>query len=232
MERFCVFDIETASLAEAETYLPSPKARANLKDPVKIEADLREKTAASLERAALDPDLCRIVAAGWEVDGTAESAVCEDAAQERELLERFDSPRTGRWQDAGASPGSFPPRLTGVNDAYAPTAGGQLIGDRQPDDASTNHQTIGHRTSPAPPILRDSYNQPLIVSLEPHGDEAWRVPCADASQYQFDVRARGAKPGCRRCAWTYRSSRRSSNSSTRPRNRSLPSMTTTGTHAS
>ncbi len=50
MERFCVFDIETANLAEAETYLPPPKARANLKDPVKIEADLREKTAASLER--------------------------------------------------------------------------------------------------------------------------------------------------------------------------------------
>ena len=89
MERFCVFDIETVSLAEAETYLPPPKARANLKDPVKIEADLREKTAASLERAALDPDLCRIVAAAWECDGKAESAVCEDATQERELLERF-----------------------------------------------------------------------------------------------------------------------------------------------
>ena len=89
MERFCVFDIETASLAEAETYLPPPKPRANLKDPVKIEADLLEKTAASLERAALDPDLCRIVAAGWDCDGQAESAVCEDAAQERELLERF-----------------------------------------------------------------------------------------------------------------------------------------------
>ena len=89
MERFCVFDIETVSLAEAETYLPPPKARANLKDPVKIKADLREKTAANLERAALDPDLCRIVAAAWECDGQAESAVCEDAAQERELLERF-----------------------------------------------------------------------------------------------------------------------------------------------
>ena len=89
MERFCVFDIETAPLAEAETYLPPPKARANLKDPVKIEADLREKTAANLERAALDPDLCRIVAAAWDCDGQAESAVCADDAQERILLERF-----------------------------------------------------------------------------------------------------------------------------------------------
>ena len=89
MERFCVFDIETAPLAEAETYLPAPKARANLRDPVKIEADLREKTTANLERAALDPDLCRIVAAAWDCDGQAESAVCADDEQERLLLERF-----------------------------------------------------------------------------------------------------------------------------------------------
>ena len=89
MERFCVFDIETAPLADAEVYLPLPKPRANLKDPVKIEADIREKTATLLDRAALDPDLCRIVAAGWDCNGTAESAVCEDASQERLLLERF-----------------------------------------------------------------------------------------------------------------------------------------------
>ena len=89
MERFCVFDIETAPLAEAEAYLPPPKPRANLKDPAKIEADIREKTASLLDRAALDPDLCRIVAGGWDCDGTAESAVCVDVDEERRLLERF-----------------------------------------------------------------------------------------------------------------------------------------------
>ena len=89
MERFCVFDIETVPLADAEVYLESPKPRANLKDPAKIEADMAEKQAALLARAALDPDLCRIVAAGWDGDGRAESAVCEDTAQERLLLERF-----------------------------------------------------------------------------------------------------------------------------------------------
>ena len=89
MERFCVFDIETAPLADAEGYLPSPKPRANLKDPVKIETDIAEKTASLLDRAALDPDLCRIVAAGWDCDGTVESAVCENAPQEQLLLERF-----------------------------------------------------------------------------------------------------------------------------------------------
>ena len=89
MERFCVFDIETAPLAEAEIYLEPPKPRANLKDPAKIAADLAEKATAMLERAALDPDLCRIVAAGWDCDGTAESAVCADAPHERLLLERF-----------------------------------------------------------------------------------------------------------------------------------------------
>jgi hypothetical protein len=89
MERFCVFDIETVRLAEAETYLEPPKPRANLKDPAKIAADVTEKTTALLERAALDPDLCRIVAVGWEGGGLAESAVCENAVEERRVLERF-----------------------------------------------------------------------------------------------------------------------------------------------
>ena len=89
MERFCVFDIETVPLADAETYVEPPKPRANLKDPVKIAADVAEKTTALLDRAALDPDLCQVVAVGWECDGVAESAVAEDAAQERGLLERF-----------------------------------------------------------------------------------------------------------------------------------------------
>ena len=65
IERFCVFDIETAPLADAEAYLPTPRPRGNLKDPAKIEADLAAKAAAALDKAALDPDLCRIVAAGW-----------------------------------------------------------------------------------------------------------------------------------------------------------------------
>ena len=89
MERFCVFDIETAPLADAEVYIEPPKPRGNLKDPAKIEADLAEKTAALLDRAALDPDLCRIVAAGWDCDGAVESAVCADASEERRVLERF-----------------------------------------------------------------------------------------------------------------------------------------------
>ncbi len=89
MERFCVFDIETAPLVDADVYLPTPKPRANLKDPAKIEADLAAKAAAALDKAALDPDLCRIVAAGWECDGMVESAVCQAPGEERRLLERF-----------------------------------------------------------------------------------------------------------------------------------------------
>ncbi len=89
IERFCVFDIETAPLADAEAYLPTPTPRANLRDPAKIEADLADKAAAALDKAALDPDLCRIVAAGWECDGMVESAVCREPGEERRLLERF-----------------------------------------------------------------------------------------------------------------------------------------------
>ena len=89
IERFCVFDIETAPLADAELYLPTPRPRANLKDPAKIEADLAEKAAAALDKAALDPDLCRIVAAAWECDEIVDSAVSQEPGEERRLLERF-----------------------------------------------------------------------------------------------------------------------------------------------
>ena len=89
IERFCIFDIETVPLADAEAYLPTPRPRANLRDPAKIEADLADKAAAALDKAALDPDLCRIVAAAWECDGIVESAVCQEPGEERRLLERF-----------------------------------------------------------------------------------------------------------------------------------------------
>ena len=38
MERFRVFDIETAALADAADYIVPPKPRANLKCPAKIAA--------------------------------------------------------------------------------------------------------------------------------------------------------------------------------------------------
>ena len=57
-----IFDIETAPLADAAEYLEPASAPANYKDPEKIAAYIAEKNRDALAKAALDPDLCRIVA--------------------------------------------------------------------------------------------------------------------------------------------------------------------------
>jgi predicted PolB exonuclease-like 3'-5' exonuclease len=60
-----VFDIETAPLPDAATYLEPITAPANYRDPQTIATYIAEKRAEHLERASLDPDLCRVVAIGW-----------------------------------------------------------------------------------------------------------------------------------------------------------------------
>jgi len=91
---FIVFDIETASLEDAVDYLESVETPANYKDPVKIAAYLVEKQADQLAKCALDVDLCRVVAIGWQEEGRVPNAVVlKDADQEaealRDLWERF-----------------------------------------------------------------------------------------------------------------------------------------------
>lgn len=92
--RRIVLDIETVALDDAGEYIPGPvqvdppdlttiTAAKNLTDPAKIAASLAQRTAAAMTEyeeqhakaqahyqkaladAALDPDLCRIVAIGW-----------------------------------------------------------------------------------------------------------------------------------------------------------------------
>lgn len=59
-----ILDIETAPLAEAAQYLEPVEAPSNYKDPVKIEEYVRTKQREQLARAALDPDLCSVIAIG------------------------------------------------------------------------------------------------------------------------------------------------------------------------
>lgn len=59
------FDLETVPLDGALAWAPTPKARGNLKDPEKIEADLAGKLATATARLSLDPYGCRIVVLGW-----------------------------------------------------------------------------------------------------------------------------------------------------------------------
>jgi hypothetical protein len=70
-----VIDIETAPLPDAAGYLEPAEAPSNYKDPAKIEAYCAEKNAENLGRAALDCDLCQIVAVGWQREDWNEPVV-------------------------------------------------------------------------------------------------------------------------------------------------------------
>lgn len=59
------FDIETAPMAGAADWIEPGEAPANYKDAEKIRAYIEAAQVRELEKAALDLDLCRIVAIGW-----------------------------------------------------------------------------------------------------------------------------------------------------------------------
>jgi hypothetical protein len=89
--RHVITDVETAPLADAESMLPEFKHNAGTKDAVKQAEQIAEKRAKALADAALDPDLCRIVAIGswWDEDDAPRLELCEDEEQERDALYAF-----------------------------------------------------------------------------------------------------------------------------------------------
>src|SRR5262252_598507 len=85
-----VFDIETASIADAGEYIEPPAPPSNYKDAEKIAAYVTEKHAELIARAALDPDLTRIVALGIQGgDEGAQVIIAADEDAERQLLCAF-----------------------------------------------------------------------------------------------------------------------------------------------
>ncbi len=60
-----IFDIETVAIDDAATYIEPVSAPSNYRDEDKIAAYIRKAERDQLAKAALDPDLCRIVAIGW-----------------------------------------------------------------------------------------------------------------------------------------------------------------------
>ena len=98
-----VFDLETAPIADAADYLEPVAAPANYKDPEKIAAYIAEAQQKALDKAALDLDLCRIVAIGFD-DSTATSRLDPTVytaalgePEERAMLRQF-------WQVVGDRP--------------------------------------------------------------------------------------------------------------------------------
>ena len=89
-----VLDLETAPLADAAEYVEPATAPSNYKAPEKIAAYVADKTAERVQNAALDADLCRIVALGtWaHVDGPEDGyqcTICRDVEEERAALVAF-----------------------------------------------------------------------------------------------------------------------------------------------
>ncbi len=66
MSNYLVLDIATAPLEDAGDYLTDPiEAPSNYKDQAKIDAYIANARQAKLDKAALDPDLCRISGVAW-----------------------------------------------------------------------------------------------------------------------------------------------------------------------
>lgn len=84
------FDIETCGLPNAADFLDPVTPDARLKDPEKIAADIEAKTAARLEKLALDWNVGRIAALGWWIQATGTDVwICRTEDEERKALELF-----------------------------------------------------------------------------------------------------------------------------------------------
>lgn len=76
-----VLDIETVGAPECADYLDPVAAPSNYKDAQKIADYIAEKTSERVSKAALEPDLCEVVAIGWSVDGHADVSTREDGPE-------------------------------------------------------------------------------------------------------------------------------------------------------
>ena len=88
-----VFDIETIPLPDAADYIDTSNfaAPSNWKDPVKIAANIEEQKQAAISKAALDLDLCQVVAIGWMQEGWNEPVmvVAEKPSEEAPMIREF-----------------------------------------------------------------------------------------------------------------------------------------------
>lgn len=84
-----ILDIETFSLDDAAAFIEEPSAPANYKDPEKIAAFIADARAKAVSRCALDPDLCRIVAVGWDLNDAQGCTCFKDANEEADGLRQF-----------------------------------------------------------------------------------------------------------------------------------------------
>lgn len=82
-----VLDVETCPMPDCGVYLTDPvDAPSNYKDPVKIAAYISEKRQRQIDDAALDMDLCEVVAVGVHSGDSGRQILTRIDRDERELL--------------------------------------------------------------------------------------------------------------------------------------------------
>jgi 3'-5' exonuclease len=93
-----VIDVETCGSAAAAQLLDPVKAPSNYKDPVKIDAYIKDEFEKRVANAALEADLCEVVAVGWMHAGDVCGIVTTRAhVAEADLLREL-------WHHVGDSP--------------------------------------------------------------------------------------------------------------------------------
>lgn len=91
-----VIDLETIAAPECAMWLDPVKPPANYKDPAKITAYCEEKRAEQIGKAALDADLCEIVAVGWQLPGESACVLTRQDADEGALIIQLAGMIAGR----------------------------------------------------------------------------------------------------------------------------------------
>jgi len=84
-----VFDIETTAIRDAADYIEPAVAPANYKDTEKIAAWVAEKREERIRRAALDPDLARVVCLSMETGGVPFTQSAPNDQAEADLITAF-----------------------------------------------------------------------------------------------------------------------------------------------
>lgn len=91
-KKVIAFDLETIANKALIQFLPEVKAKANLKDPVKIKSDIEEKTKKQIADMGMSPLFNMICCAGWaDCNGKAGAFILEEESPEAEkdLLVKF-----------------------------------------------------------------------------------------------------------------------------------------------
>lgn len=162
----CVIDLETCGSPQAADLMDPVRAPSTYKDAFKIQTYVLDKTAERIATASLEPDLCEIVALGYQ-RGQEVWVKTRADADESLLLDRF-------WEQVGNS------RLIGFNilqfDLPVLIRRSQLLGVAYPalnlDRYRTPHVDL---------LQKLSFNGAITFRSLSFYARRFRIPCEDTT---------------------------------------------------